>query len=171
MWFLCFWVFSCLKFSVHWIRCLLSTEHDDLRWFFLEIAFLINFSTFLLTLREHLQMTAVIRLFYLYSSLINVADEAHSHRLRREQVSSWNVLSSWSCTTLDDALAYYESAYARTHNGFRGNVKRNLKQKHFPLVFFLYRLSCRTPWTFAGVGQQKCDTSLACIFWSHIEII
>lgn len=34
-------------------------------------------------------MTAVVRLFYLYSSLLNVADEAHSHRQRREMVGCY----------------------------------------------------------------------------------
>lgn len=33
-----------------------------------------------------LQMTGVVRLFYFYSSLLNIADEAHAHRKRREQV-------------------------------------------------------------------------------------
>ncbi|KAG0630638.1 hypothetical protein M758_1G193600 [Ceratodon purpureus] len=41
-------------------------------------------------------ITAVIRLFYLYSSLLNVADEAHSHRLRRELVwASRNATPLW----------------------------------------------------------------------------
>jgi len=31
-------------------------------------------------------MTGVVRLFYFYSSLLNIADEAHAHRKRREQV-------------------------------------------------------------------------------------
>ncbi|KAG0580420.1 hypothetical protein KC19_4G171700 [Ceratodon purpureus] len=45
---------------------------------------------------EQPKMTAVIRLFYLYSSLLNVADEAHSHRLRREQVwASRNATPLW----------------------------------------------------------------------------
>ncbi|KAJ7555889.1 hypothetical protein O6H91_05G059400 [Diphasiastrum complanatum] len=35
---------------------------------------------------EEPMITAVIRIFYLYSSLLNIADEAHSHRQRREQV-------------------------------------------------------------------------------------
>lgn len=45
---------------------------------------------------EPSKITAVIRLFYLYSSLLNVADEAHSHRVRREQVwASRNATPLW----------------------------------------------------------------------------
>lgn len=51
-------------------------------------------------------MTAVIRLFYLYSSLLNVADEAHSHRLRREQVPPANVVSFWSPSNPEDAIVF-----------------------------------------------------------------
>lgn len=40
--------------------------------------------------QDYLQMTAVVRLFYLYSSLLNVADEAHSHRQRREMVGCYS---------------------------------------------------------------------------------
>jgi phosphoenolpyruvate carboxylase len=32
------------------------------------------------------QLTAVVRVLYIYSSLLNVADEAHKHRLRREEI-------------------------------------------------------------------------------------
>jgi hypothetical protein len=39
-------------------------------------------------------MTAVIRIFYLYSSLLNVADEAHSHRRRREEVENGGIFFS-----------------------------------------------------------------------------
>ncbi|KAL3690522.1 hypothetical protein R1sor_016831 [Riccia sorocarpa] len=55
-------------------------------------------------------ITAVIRVFYLYSSLLNVADEAHSHRNRREQVwASQNATPLWYAS-FDQTLRLFKKA-------------------------------------------------------------
>jgi phosphoenolpyruvate carboxylase len=55
-------------------------------------------------------MTAVIRIFYLYSSLLNVADEAHSHRRRREEVwASRNARPLWPAS-FDHTLRLFKEA-------------------------------------------------------------
>ncbi|KAG6545450.1 hypothetical protein Mapa_013050 [Marchantia paleacea] len=55
-------------------------------------------------------ITAVIRIFYLYSSLLNVADEAHSHRGRREQVwASMNATPLWYAS-FDHTLRLFKKA-------------------------------------------------------------
>ncbi|CAM6091089.1 unnamed protein product [Calypogeia fissa] len=59
---------------------------------------------------EQPTITAVIRIFYLYASLLNVADEAHSHRQRREQVwASQHATPLWYAS-FDHSLRLFKKA-------------------------------------------------------------
>lgn len=67
------------------VRCEWRGQHDQ---FIEELRLVWSIADLFLTDGLQSQITAVIRIFYLYASLLNVADEAHSHRQRREQVRS-----------------------------------------------------------------------------------